>query len=101
MSKAKQILESRRKELSSQLKSKRDLETELKDLDLAIKKLNDAIIKKQLVAERSNIKKTLSKLTPLQKEYDKIVAALYALDNKTCRGCSDGCDECRTGWRYR
>ena len=55
-----------------------------------------------LVARRVEVRRALEKSESLKVELHDLDLAIAALEPKvTCRGCLEGCDECRPGMRYR
>lgn len=58
-----------------------------------------------LQARQKELKKQLAELSPLQEELKDIEKALKALEpkevKKSCTGCGNGCDICRSGPYYR
>ena len=59
----------------------------------------DSFIKNALENRKKQLELELSANASKQEELKEICQALDKLE--TCKGCAEGCDECRTGWRYR
>lgn len=59
--------------------------------------------KTMLLARKAELEEQLKPYAALKEELSEVNKALRALEpaEPTCRGCSSGCDVCRTGPYYR
>jgi DNA-binding transcriptional MerR regulator len=64
---------------------------------------NMSITKEYLMTRKSDLESKLKPMEAMKEELKEVLKALKTLEDPrpSCRGCSSGCDICRTGPMYR